>query len=174
MKKQRLAHALSYLMQFGFAFLLMTGCKSEGEKDDITPDNTGEFFSQCKTGNHIFYSNIGNTTLLERDHNGKPKYVFALVMVPNNNYLQQLTIIIGLDSFSGKGKYVLGNANTEVQYIERSAGGQNYKSTKINGTMEVTDYQPNKYITGVFAIKSTNGTYDLELTEGKFRVEADF
>ncbi|GAB4019617.1 hypothetical protein GCM10028808_57900 [Spirosoma migulaei] len=154
----------------------MSGCSSGGENDvdpQSTTTNTGEYFTQCKVNNYVCYDNTASGTSLGSDSNGNPQYSFVLGMYVDKNPYQQLTVVITLKSFSGKGKYTLSSSNAEVDYVVRPAG-DTYASKKVTGTLEITDYQPKKSITGKFAIVSSDGARTIELKEGEFKVEADF
>lgn len=173
-KFMRIAVVLAYT--FGLV-MVTTGChKEDGDNVDpqaTTTTNTGEYFSQCKVSTYDCYGNTANITALERDYNGNPIYSFVFSMKVGGNQYADLSIVVSLKSFPGKGKYTLTATNSNVAYDQRLTG-DSFTSSKITGTMEITDYQPKKSITGTFAITAVEGTRALDLKEGKFKVEAEF
>lgn len=178
---QKIRKFMHIALVLGCAFGLViatAGCHKEGNGDNVTPQtttttNTGEYFSQCKVSTYDCYGNTANLTALERDYNGNPLYSFVFAMKVGGNQYADLSIVVSLKSFPGKGKYTLTATNTDVAYNQRLSG-DSFASSKVTGIMEITDYQPKKSITGTFVVNATEGTRALDLKEGKFKVEAEF
>ena len=166
---------LAPLYVLGLA-VIMAGCSSKGESDvdpQATATNSGEYFGQCKINDLVCYDNTVNTSSFGYDSYGNPQYSIIFGMYVDKNPHQQLTVLFSLKSFPGKGKYALSASNTEIDYVVRPAG-DTYASKKVSGTLEITDYQPKKLITGKFDIVSSDGTRTITLKEGEFKLKSEF
>ncbi len=158
--------------------LTLAGCHSTKDDDTVSPQTTSgtsDFFTKCTINNYQCAGDGSmSSTLLFPNQNGSSDYQFILGMYVNNNPYQQINVVISLSRFSGKGTYTLTAANTDVNYVSYSTSTDSYQSTKVKGTLEVTDYSAKKYIQGKFTINSSQGTREIDLKNGTFKVESDF
>ena len=160
-----------------FCLLNLTGCGSKADEEAIGPQKptaaNSPYYSKCKIKDFTCFGNTANVTLAVPDHKGAYSYQMLLAMKVNNDPYQDLAVGITLTKFPSIGKFSLTTANADVSYYQRPFGDQ-YESTKVRGTLEITEYQPKKIIAGKFALYSEDGTNSLEIKEGEFKIEADF